>query len=301
MRKPRITSILIVLPFLLFLFPPLLAFGQVASWKWQNPLPQGNALRGVWGSSGSNVFAVGGPGTILHYDGSSWSEMSSGTTYDLTGVWGSSGSDVFAVGSGGTILHYDGSTWSEMSSGTTYDLTGVWGSSGSDVFAVGWDEGTILHYDGSSWSEMTSGTTQPLLGVWGSSGSDVFAVGVSGTILHYGTDPSVTTGAATDVAQTSATLNGTINPNGTSTNYYFEYGKDTSYGSTTETANAGSGTTDVSVSVELTGLTSGTTYHFRLVATNNSGTTYGLDVTFVTSSGGGGGDGGCFISAINMF
>ena len=114
-------------------------------------------------------------------------------------------------------------------------------------------------------------------------------------------DTAVTTGAATDVAQTSATLNGTVNPNGESTNYYFEYGTDTSYGSTTESTSAGSGTTNVSVSVEITGLTSGTTYHFRLVATNSSGTTYGIDVTFVTDTGSGGGSGGCFISAINMF
>ena len=46
-------------------------------------------------------------------------------------------SDVFAVGDGGTILHYNGSTWSSMTSGTTNYLRGVWGSSGSDVFAVG--------------------------------------------------------------------------------------------------------------------------------------------------------------------
>ena len=114
-------------------------------------------------------------------------------------------------------------------------------------------------------------------------------------------DTAVTTGAATDVTQTSAILNGTVNPNGESTNYYFEYGTDTSYGSTTESTSAGSGTTNVSVSVEITGLTSGTTYHFRLVATNSSGTTYGIDVTFVTDTGSGGGGGGCFISAINMF
>ena len=63
--------------------------------------------------------------------------MSSGTTVGSSGVWGSSGSDVFAVGECGTILHYDGSELVAMSSGTTRALYGVWGSSGSDVFAVG--------------------------------------------------------------------------------------------------------------------------------------------------------------------
>ena len=76
----------------------------------------------MWGSAGSDVFAVGDDGTILHYDGSSWSGMSSGTSEGLKGVWGSQGSDVFAVGMDGTILHYDGSVGSSMSSGTSNDL-----------------------------------------------------------------------------------------------------------------------------------------------------------------------------------
>jgi hypothetical protein len=65
-----------------------------------------NALRAIWGSSGNDVFAVGGNGTILHYDGNQWSQMSSGTSESLSGVWGISGSDVFAIGEGGTILRY---------------------------------------------------------------------------------------------------------------------------------------------------------------------------------------------------
>jgi hypothetical protein len=139
-------------------------------------------LRDVWGSSGCDVFAAGDAGTILHYDGSSWSSMSSGTTDNLLGVWGSAASDVFAVGPA-TILHYDGASWSSVSN-ITEDLNDVWGSSATDVFAVG-DTGAILHYDGSSWDSMTSGTTDNLPGVWGSSATDVFAVGTGGTILHY--------------------------------------------------------------------------------------------------------------------
>jgi len=152
-------------------------------------------LSSVWGSSGTDVFAVGSGGTILHYNGTSWSYMSSGTTEGLNTIWGSSAADVFAVGGNGTILHYDGSEWTSMQnplSGTPNNLSGVWGNSGSDVFAV--SGSTILHYNGSAWSTMSSGTTNTLYGVWGSSGSDVFAVGGPpgsgyGIILHYnGTD-----------------------------------------------------------------------------------------------------------------
>ncbi|MBW1786259.1 MAG: hypothetical protein JRK53_06510, partial [Deltaproteobacteria bacterium] len=76
--------------------------GAAATWQWENPLPQGNHINGIWGASSSNVFAVGELGTILHYNGSKWSVMSSGTTVTLKSVWGSSGTDVFAVGNFGT-------------------------------------------------------------------------------------------------------------------------------------------------------------------------------------------------------
>jgi len=155
-------------------------------------------LSDVWGSSATDVFAVGVAGTVLHFDGSSWTPMSSGLSFnhsELRGVWGSSATDVFAVGEAGIILHYNGSNWSAMSSGTTASLNGVWGSSATDVFAVG-DNTTILHYEGSSWTAMSSGTTASLdlNGVWGSSATDVLAVGgywdtgssiYRGIILHY--------------------------------------------------------------------------------------------------------------------
>ena len=76
----------------------------------------------------------------------------------LDDVWGSSSSDVFVVGTSGTIVHYDGKEWREMTSGTTNFLGGVWGVSPSDVFAVGSFE-TILHYDGKEWSSITGWLT----------------------------------------------------------------------------------------------------------------------------------------------
>ena len=94
--------------------------------------------------------------------------------------------------------------------------------------------------------------------------------------------PAVTTGSATSVTSSSATLNGTVNPNGSSTTYYFQYGTSTSYGSTTTTTSAGSGSSSVSASASLTGLTSSTTY-YRLVATNSGGTGYGGQEWFTTS------------------
>ena len=95
--------------------------------------------------------------------------------------------------------------------------------------------------------------------------------------------PVVVTSAATGVGPTSATLGGTVNPNGQATTWYVEYGTSTSYGSKTADGNAGSGTSSTAVSVAVSGLTAGRTYHFRLVATSSAGTTHGADVTFVTA------------------
>jgi hypothetical protein len=94
--------------------------------------------------------------------------------------------------------------------------------------------------------------------------------------------PTVTTSAATSILDTTTTLNGIVNPNGTITSYYFEYGTTIAYGSTTTATSAGSGSSNVSVSTNLTGLTASTLYHYRLVATNAGGTTNGADMTLTT-------------------
>lgn len=94
--------------------------------------------------------------------------------------------------------------------------------------------------------------------------------------------PSVSTGGPSSITQSSATVSGTVNPNGRSNTYSFQYGTTTSYGSTTASQVAGSGATTVNVSVNLSSLTAGATYHYRLYASSASGIAYGSDRTFMT-------------------
>jgi hypothetical protein len=96
--------------------------------------------------------------------------------------------------------------------------------------------------------------------------------------------PAVTTAAASDVGKSSATLSGTVDPNGQSTTYFFQYGTTTSYGTQTSPADVGSGNTPVGVHQGIFGLSPNTTYHFRLVAQNSAGTTNGADQTLTTPS-----------------
>lgn len=74
-------------------------------WCWENPLPKGNDLAGVWGTDANNVWAVGAGGTILKWNGTAWAPESSGTTNSLDGVWGADANNVWAVGHYGAILH----------------------------------------------------------------------------------------------------------------------------------------------------------------------------------------------------
>jgi hypothetical protein len=91
------------------------------------------------------------------------------------------------VGNDGVILHFNGTDWTLMESGTSEWLYGIWGSDPCHLFAVG-SSGTILHYDGNSWAPMVTPdfATATLFDIWGSSPNDVYAVGDGGAILHYG-------------------------------------------------------------------------------------------------------------------
>ena len=114
---------------------------------------------------------------------------------------------------------------------------------------------------------------------------------ITGSDQTFTTDPAPPTldGApayASVITTTGATLNGTLNPNSSATSFHFEYGTDTTYGTSTASTDAGAGAEDQPVTAELTGLTAGTTYHFRLVADNGTGgVQHGADTTFSTAPG----------------
>jgi hypothetical protein len=104
------------------------------------------------------------------------------------------------------------------------------------------------------------------------------------TFTNLPTAPTVTTLPAFPVGITDATLNGSVNPNGLSTTWYFEYGTDTSYGSFTPTNTLSPTNLHQAVSSSLSSLTPDTVYHFQLVAANSLGTNSGGDLTFTNQA-----------------
>jgi phosphodiesterase/alkaline phosphatase D-like protein len=101
--------------------------------------------------------------------------------------------------------------------------------------------------------------------------------------LAAGGDPIASTGSASSVTATGAVISGTVNPNGSATTYQVQYGTSGAYGSATAPGSAGSGTTATTISVPIGGLAPDTTYHYRVTATNPSGTGDGTDATFTTA------------------
>lgn len=134
---------------------------------------------------------------------------------------------------------------------------------------------------------LSSYNSQSANGTWSryvldkySSGSGRIAGGWSRSFTTQAAAPFAVTNAASGISSSTATLNASVNPLGQATQYQFQFGTDTSYTFAQPLQNAGNGTT----SQALTGLQPATTYHFRIVATNATGTSYGSDLTFTTAA-----------------
>ncbi len=156
-------------------------------------------------------------------------------------------------------------------------------SYGTSTAATNAGAGTANLGVSSTFTGLTAGTTYHYRLVASSTAGGTVD-GADG-IFTTSAGPAVVTAPASSVGTSSATLNGSVNPNGQLTTYSFEYGKTTSYGTKTPSGNAGSGTDPTNVSAAISGLSTGQVYHFRLDATSNAGTVLGADMTFTPSGG----------------
>jgi len=159
-----------------------------------------STFNGVWQDTPSDIYAVGNGSTIVHYNGSTWSTVTTslGTGKVFASVYGFGPSDVWLVGHGGVSAHYNGTTWTNVTTpGSNQYLDGVWGSATNDVYAVG---AVIFHSTGASsgWTKETDPTTSTLRAIWGSDKQHIWAVGDNGTVLF-------STGNGTWTKQTSCT------------------------------------------------------------------------------------------------
>jgi hypothetical protein len=111
-------------------------------------------------------------------------------------------------------------------------------------------------------------------------------LGADATFTTAKAPPAVVTGQPSTVTSSSAAVKATVNPAGKATTYSFQYGPTAGYGSQTPVMNAGAGNAKVTVSASLEGLLGGTSYHYRVIATNADGAMAGADVAFLTNGHG---------------
>jgi hypothetical protein len=97
------------------------------------------------------------------------------------------------------------------------------------------------------------------------------------------TPPTVATNSASSISTSGARLNGSADPNGSSTSAWFQWGTTTAYGNVTSATSLGSGTSSVSYSFNLSALSCGTTYYYKAVAQNSGGTVSGSGRNFTTA------------------
>ena len=98
-----------------------------------------------------------------------------------------------------------------------------------------------------------------------------------------GTPPIVTTGAASAITLSTATLAGTVDTRGLNVSYAFEVSTDPgNYGAPSGAGAIGAGPSEAIVQTSLQGLQPGTTYYYRLLATSTDGTSYGVGHSFTT-------------------
>jgi hypothetical protein len=128
--------------------------GGAPTWI-QTPSGTNVALNAIGGTWTDDAWAVGGSGTILHWNGTRWSPVPSPTTETLTGIWAASSNDAWAVGEHSTRLHWsslwtrttfeNGQTFSHLAGRAVYG-----GDTGEEMWAVG--GGSAAHWVHSAWS-----------------------------------------------------------------------------------------------------------------------------------------------------
>ncbi|MCL6635151.1 MAG: DUF4430 domain-containing protein, partial [Peptococcaceae bacterium] len=102
-----------------------------------------------------------GAGKLLHFDGRRWSKIDTGAAVNLYAVWGTSRDNVFACGENGTVVRFDGSGWTTVTSGLTTKYLAQIKGNGPDVYAFTSYYKEMLHYDGAQW-ELISDVPQKI-------------------------------------------------------------------------------------------------------------------------------------------
>lgn len=159
------------------------------------------ALLSIWGSSSSDVYAVGGDRNdgqgplVVHYDGSAWTRLATGEAGNLWWVHGFAGGPVFMSGDNGMVLRYENGTFTRLTTPGNNTVFGVWGPSPTEMWAVG---GAVGGASGAfAWRQQGDSfvaeptfpaelvDTSAMWKIYGRSADDAWIVGTNGKTVRW--------------------------------------------------------------------------------------------------------------------
>ena len=194
--------------------------GNVSSDGWcrlefrKDTIPTLGLVQGIAGSSAQDAWMLDYLGTLLNWNGRSWSLVSQVAPWGVRSMWATPSRELWTVSpsdaTGDRITHFVDGSWRYYdASGRLYD---IWGSGPSDLWAVGerGDMWQILHSSGGrGWSSIAgpSGTPKPVYQVWGRGPDDIWMVGAELTILHVDQSGNVVS-SPTNAGDSTADLYG---------------------------------------------------------------------------------------------
>jgi hypothetical protein len=173
----------------------------------------------MWGGGDGRFYAVGNHGTMLWYNGYTWTPLPHLTDADLYGVSGIPGGDVYVVGANGTLLRKDTAGWNILTTGVTEDLYDVAIEAHNSVYLVG-EAGTILRFNGLEFSTELSNTKADLYAAFMPPGGIPYAAGKGGQFFKRSGGQWVSVPAASgidirDIWGTSANFMVAVGTDGT--------------------------------------------------------------------------------------
>jgi hypothetical protein len=153
--------------------------------------PDDGSVSKVWGSNPRDIYFVGRKGSVVHYDGSNWQKLPSGTTVDIQDIWGA-GQAVLAVasfinyGRGLDLLQIQGTSVAKLdTAGLRIALSSVWFSNDQDFYLAGDGLFTKNKLTDLRWDLHEEQPSIYKRRVRGNAGNDVFVVGDFGLVSHY--------------------------------------------------------------------------------------------------------------------
>jgi hypothetical protein len=175
--------------------------GEIIHWNgnsYSNDCSMNAMLKGaiikIWGMSNNNLYAVGNSGTIIRYNGSSWTKMESGTTVDLKDVYGLDANHVWATGTNSgdghcVIMQYNGSNWNILYDNNIPPIkyfNTVWTDRTSYIYVAGGDSTRKLYLYGNTFGDgQHTGQAYSASRIRGTGINDIFMVGGDGECSHF--------------------------------------------------------------------------------------------------------------------